>query len=157
GSGPNFFYHVCPYVFSCWKDQEVFGNLIRLSWTTGNTTDLLRQLDAGVLDFVVGYGDKKEFGVKQDRLKVSFTSLGYDSKLVLGVHPAEPLWQKVGNRNLNKDYDLEKLRRSHVYDKFSGECMPRYEEDLREVELSAVDFGKSNLIIARSWIQAPGV
>ena len=150
---------MCARIFSATgRTKTCSGKRVRLNWKTGNTEDLLRELDAGILDFVVGYGEKNERGVEQEGLSVSFSSFEYNSRMVLVVHPDEPLWRKDDKDfNINKKNYWERLKRLAKEQKEQKEeRAPKY-ADLKSVSLDEVDFGRTKLIVARSWYQAPGL
>ncbi len=151
GAAPNFSHHVCPFILSQWREKEVFGELLNLSWTSGNTADLLPKLDAGDLDFVVGYGLEDRQSVPQAEMHVAFSSFGYDSKAILACHPTEALWlANVKVLDHNKGY-YGFLRSCKEKD---GERPPAYEQ-LKEVKLEDLDVARTKLIVARSWRPSP--
>lgn len=158
-AAPNFSHHVCPFILSQWKEKGIFGDLLRLTWTIGNTTDLLPKLDAGALDFVLGYGPVDAWGVLVSEsseavpdMQIAFTSFRYDSKAILACHPSEPLWLTTGHDHNKGYYEfLERCRKNKEKD---GEKTPTYEQ-LREVKLDDLYIGKTKLIITRSWGQPP--
>jgi DNA-binding transcriptional LysR family regulator len=158
-AGPNFSYHVCPYILSCWKQMPALGESLSLRWSTGNTADLLPKLDAGLLDFVIGYGLKNKWGLRDRRMQVAFTSFQYKSGMILAVHPKESVWVREGNEivDRNKDYakELKKAKDKHNPKASPGEDAPAYDK-LRPLDLKDLDLGATQLIAVRSWVQPPG-
>jgi DNA-binding transcriptional LysR family regulator len=175
GSPQSFGLRIMTAVLSGW--EQTLGGNVRLSVEIANTLELLPRLNSGLLDFVIGYGATDQIGVPQDGWKVSFSSFGYGSEMVLICHPHAHL-QLLNDNTLNTnvgaeaDSSLPSASSSEPRREGGGSSgrgrgsrrvvstppdpsMPHLLETLRSVDLNDIDYGSSTLIVGNSWFQ-PG-
>ncbi len=143
-----------PFAFSNWGDR--FNKRIDLRVEIANSNDLMPRLAGGLLDFVLAYGPENDHYQQRDP-SIQFHSVGYKSRMILLCPVKGKAYRKRDGKNINENYDFEKLRRNWgaVKTKVAGgkpkKSAKSFYDDLRAVDLHELDPGRTTLIVTPSW------